>query len=72
MSLFGLHEIFHFADWTVWGLRWDGLQGVRDVLWPFFGAHDVFGYVSHAIVNLVVLAALGWALRQALRRPFPD
>ena len=67
VSLFLLHEFFHFADWTVWGLRWDGLQGIRDVLWPFFGAHDLFGYVSHAIVNLVVLAALGGALWRAFR-----
>jgi len=63
LSLFGLHEAFHFADWLAWGLDVHALGSVRDALWPFFGAHDTFGYVSHAIVNLTVLVALGWALK---------
>ena len=67
LGLFAAHELFHFADWLSWGLGYDGLRSLRDALWPFFGAHDLFGYVSHAIVNLAVLAALGWALIRALR-----
>ena len=72
LSLFGLHEAFHFADWLSWGLGVDALPWARKALWPFFGAHDLFGDVSHAIVNLVVLAALGAALWREFRRSLPD
>ena len=64
-GLFAAHELYHFTDWFSWGLGHDDLRPVRDALWPFFGAHDLFGYVSHAIVNLAVLAALGWAFVRA-------
>lgn len=67
LSLFVAHELYHFVDWLSWGLDYDGLRSLRDALWPFFGAQDTFGYVSHAIVNLAVLAALGWAFVRAVR-----
>ena len=67
LSAFLAHELFHFVDWLSWGLGHDDLRTVRDALWPFFGAHDLFGYVSHAIVNLTVLVALGWAFVRTLR-----
>lgn len=67
LSAFAVHELYHFADWLSWGLGYNGLRTVRDALWPFFGAHDLFGYVSHAIVNIAVLLALGWAFVRALR-----
>jgi len=66
LGLFFAHEAFHLADWLNWGLGWDGLASVRQGLWPAFGAHDTFGYVSHAIVNVSVLLALGWAITEAI------
>ena len=68
LSLFAFHEAFHFADWLDWGLGMGTLVVARDALWPFFGAHNTFGYVMHAIVNLSVLLALGWAFIQSQRK----
>lgn len=61
LVLFGLHELFHFADWLRWGLGVDALSSVRRALYPAFGAHDVFGYVSHAITQGLAFLALLWA-----------
>jgi len=58
LSLFGLHELYHFADWLSWGLGYDGLRNVATTLYPYFGQHGFLSYVVHVLVSAVVLAAL--------------
>jgi len=58
LSLFGLHELYHFADWLSWGVGYDGLRNVATTLYPYFGQHGILSYVVHVIVSAVVLVAL--------------
>lgn len=67
LAAFGAHELYHFADWLDWGLGHDWLANAREGLFPAFGAHDLFGYVSHAGTSALTLAGLLWAFLRASR-----
>lgn len=67
-----LHETFHFADWLTWGAGlerlWPFSPEVRDLLYGFYGAHNLIGYVAHALTGGLRLSALGAGFLYLLRR----
>ncbi len=69
---FLLHELFHFADWLVWGLNFHGVDAVRTALYPYFGAEDMLGFVSHAVVNGWTLAMILYLAWSYLRAKWPS
>lgn len=61
--LFALHGLFHLFDWTFWGLQLEIFRAPREILYPLFGAHDLYGYIAHATMEGLVGLALILAIR---------
>lgn len=62
LLLDALHELFHFSDWLTWGggfeSLWPFTPEIRGLIWPLYGAHNLFGYVAHAFTGSLRLTAL--------------
>src|SRR5437773_12257408 len=43
-----LHDLYHLADWTNWGLHANILDFYRLFLYPLYGEHSGTGFFIHA------------------------